>query len=146
MKPKGKQLIYSTFEINSILFYATMMMFIPIILVFTSIFDLDTIVDINKFIFICVLVNFGMMALGTFVLVFKKDHLKRIVKPTYQKEYIYLVILSIFGVLGFVVFYDYMGGNRDYIANILVFVFALLVYLLIFLGRKFFKFDYMKKK
>lgn len=146
MKPKGKQLIYSTFEINSILFYGTMIMFIPIILVFTSIFDLDTIVDINQFIFVCVLVNFGFMALGTLVLVLQKDHLKRIVKPTYQKEFIYLVILSIFGVLGFVVFYDYMGGNRDYIANVLVLVFALLVYFLIFLGRKFFKFDYMKKK
>jgi len=146
VRPKGKQLIYSTFEINSILFYGTMMMFIPIILVFTSIIDLDTIVDINRFILICVFVNFGLMVVGTAVLIIEKDHMKRIVKPTYQKEFIYLVILSIFGVLGFVVFYDYMGGNRDYIANILVFIFAIMVYFLIFLGRKFFKFDYMKKK
>ncbi len=146
MKGTKKSLIYSQYEINTILFFATMILFIPLILVFTYIFDIDQKVDINIFILVTIIVNFILIVFGIVYLLLRKDHLKRVVKPTYRNEFIYLVITSLFGVLGFVVFYDYLGGNRDYIANILVFIGAGLVYIMLLLGRKFFKYDYMKKK
>lgn len=121
-------------------------MFLPVVLAFTYIFDIDTVVDINKFILIVSLVNISVVLIGAIVLLIRKDHFKRIVRPNYRTEFIYLAIVSLFGLLGLVVFYDYLGGNRDYIANILVVLFAFLVYVLITLGRKFFKFDYMKEK
>lgn len=146
MIPSKRARIYSKFEIDTILFFGTMMMFLPILLVFTFIFDIDQHLDVNRFIFVSLLVNLVVMVSGSVFLLVKKDHLKRQIKPNYQNEYIYLAAISVFGIFGFVVFYDYMGGNRDYIANILVVLVALLVYILMTLGRKFFKFDYMKKK
>ncbi len=145
---KGKKLspIYSQYEINTILFYGMMIMFLPLILVFTYIFDIDSLLDINLFILWSVITNFIFTLIGTVILLVRKDHLKRVVKANYRNEFFFLGLISIFGILGVVVFYDYMGGNRDYIANILVVIFAVLLFALIFLGRKFFKFDYMKKK
>ncbi|MDD3122924.1 MAG: hypothetical protein PHC62_05320 [Candidatus Izemoplasmatales bacterium] len=146
MRPSKKALIYSQFEIDAILFYTAMTVFTPIILVFTYIFDIDLYMDVNKFILIVVLVNFFFILCGTIVLVLKKDHLKRQVKANYRNEFLGMIVLSGFGLLGFIVFYDYLGGDRAFIANILVVLFALVVYFLLFVGRKFFKFDYMKKK
>lgn len=145
---KGKKIptIYSQFEINTILFYAAVIMFLPLILVITYIFDIDAHLDIDVFILWTIIVNFTITVVGTIILLVRKDHLKREVKANYRVEFIILAALSLFGLLGFVVFYDYLGGNRDYIANILVVLFAILLFALIFLGRKFFKFDYMKKK
>ncbi len=140
---KGR--IYSLYEIAVILFYASVIAFIPFVLVVTYIFDLDQSINIDSFILWLIGIDAGAMAVGTAVLLFKKDALRRRVKPSYRSEFIYLMFISAFAVLGFVVFYDYLGGNRAYIANILVVIAAGLVYILIHLGRRFFKFDYMKK-
>lgn len=146
MIAKERKPIYSMFEIRTILFYATMIMFLPIILVFTYILDIDTLVDINLFVIYILIANGVILIAGTIGLIVRKDHLKRIVKANYQVEFVYLAVITIFGLLGFIVLFDYANGNRDYIANILVVLFVILLYVLIFLGRKFFKFDYMKKK
>ncbi|MDD3126077.1 MAG: hypothetical protein WC479_01965 [Candidatus Izemoplasmatales bacterium] len=146
MTLKNKTKIYSQFEINVITFYASMIMMLPIILVLTYAFELDKIFNINYF--IIWLLGFVSLTTigGTIWLLVKKDQLKRRVKPEYHNEYYYLMFITAFGVLGFCVLYDYAGGNRAYIANILVVLCAALIYLLLLLGRKFFKFDYMKKK
>ncbi len=144
--PKKTPKIYSQYEVSVILFYATCIMFLPIVLVVTYVLDIDTRLDINQFILGVLIAELVLMSLGTAWLAIRKDTLKRHVKPVYFTEYLYLLGLSIFGILGFVVFYDYLGGDRQYIANLLVLIAAALIYALINLGRRYFKFDYMKKK
>jgi hypothetical protein len=146
MTLKNKTKIYSQFEINVITFYATVITMLPGILVVTYVFALDRLININIFILWLLLLVFVVMTVGTIWLLWRKDKLKRRVKPGYREEYYYLVSISALGVLGFCVLYDYAGGDRAYIANILVILCAGLIYLLLILGRKFFKFDYMKKK
>lgn len=146
MIKKNKPRIYSQFEIDVLLFYITMVMFLPVILVFTYLFEVDNLLNINTFMFWLLIANFIIMILGTAWFVWKKDTLKRRVKAVYRMEYFYLLFLFGFGLLGFIVIYDYMGGDRAYIANILVVLFAVVLYLVISLGRKFFKFDYMRRK
>jgi len=138
--------IYSLYEINVINFYATMVWLLPMILVVTYVFEIDQKLDINRFIFWTAITNLILVLIGTAVLLLKRDAWKRQVKPNYQTEFVYLLFICSFGILGLVVFYDYMHGDRQYIANILIIVASILVYFLIKLGRKFFKFDYMKKK
>jgi hypothetical protein len=140
---KGK--IYSLYEIAVILFYASVIAFVPFVLVVTYLFDLDRLLNIDDFILALVIADGVGAIVGTIVLLVKKDALRRRVKPAYRSEFVYLMFIAAFAVLGFVVFYDYLGGDRAYIANFLVVISALLVYVLINLGRKFFKFDYMKK-
>lgn len=141
-----KPRIYSQFDIDVIIFYTNMVLFMPLILVFTYLFEIDKMLNINTFMFWLVIINFILMIGGTIYLAFNKDRLKRRVKATYRIEFFYMIFLYVFGLLGFVVIYDYMGGDRAYIANILVVLFAILLYLSIYLGRKFFKFDYIEKK
>jgi nitrate reductase gamma subunit len=146
MTLKNKTKIYSQFEINVILFYATMIMMLPCILVITYAVGLDERLNINIFMLWLIGLVFVVMIAGTVILMIRKDHLKRRVKAGYRSEYLYLIFLTAFGVLGFCVLYDYAGGDRAYIANVLVLMCSGLIYLLLILGRKFFKFDYMKKK
>jgi len=143
---RAKTKIYSRFEIQVINFYMTCVWLLPIILVITYVFDLDRRMNIDRFI-LWVLLGVGLvLAAGTAVLAFRRDALKRQVKPGYRNEYLYLLFVNAFGVLGFCVLYDYAGGDRAYIANILVVLIAFVFFLLLRLGRRFYNFDYMKKK
>ncbi len=146
MIKKNKPRIYTSYEISAILFFATMVLFTPLILVFTYVFDIEHILNINTFLLWLVISNFILTILGAVYLILRKDKLLRTVKANYLYEFYYLVLIAVFGILGFVVFYDYMGGDRRYIANILILVVVLVVYVLLYLGRKFFNFDYMKRK
>jgi hypothetical protein len=146
MTLKNKAKIYSQFEINVITFYASMIMLLPGILVITYVFGLDRAFNIDSFIRWLLLLVAVATAIGTVWLAFRKDTLKRRVKPGYRNEYFYLVFITAIGVLGFCVLYDYAGGDRAYIANILVVLCTAIIYVLLRLGRQFFKFDYMKKK
>ena len=146
MRKRDKEPIYSQFEIDVILFYGTMIMFLPIVLVITYVFEIDKAVNIDTFMFWVLVANLFFIVVGTLVLALNKDHLRRRVKPAYMPEFVYLLFMAGFGLLGFVVLYDYLGGDRQYIANVLSILLAFLVYILIFLGRKFFKYDYMKKQ
>jgi hypothetical protein len=146
MIKKNKPTIYSQFEINSILMYGTLIMYMPIILVFTYIFEIDKYLNTNTFMFWLVISDFILIVIGTVILLLRKDHLQRKVKANYRGEFFYLVFLTMFGLLGFVVIFDYLGGNRQYVANYLLVLASIFLYVLIYLGRKFFKFDFMRKK
>jgi hypothetical protein len=146
MIKKDRPRIYSKYEINSILFYGTVILFTPLILVFTYVFNIEKVIDPIIFLLIVLGVNLLIGILGTLFLFLKKDSLKRMVKSNYIYEFYFLVIISVFGILGMVVLFDYLGGNRQYIANILILVVVIFVYILLQLGRKFFKFDFKKRK
>lgn len=145
MIKKNKPKIYTQFEIDTITFYASMVLFLPLVLVITYLFEIDKHLNINVFMFWLIITNFILTITGTILLAISKDRLRRKVKPSYRGEFFYLIFIFVFGLLGFVVIYDYMGGNRAYIANILVVLLAVLLFLAIYLGRKYFKFDYMRK-
>jgi hypothetical protein len=146
MIKKDRPRIYSKYEINSILFYGIVILFTPLILVFTYVFNIEKVIDPIIFLLIVLGVNLLIGILGTLFLFLKKDSLKRMVKSNYIYEFYFLVIISVFGILGMVVLFDYLGGNRQYIANILILVVVIFVYILLQLGRKFFKFDFKKRK
>jgi hypothetical protein len=87
-----------------------------------------------------------MTIIGTVLILMKRRTLRRRVKTHYRVEFLYLLFISGFSILGSVVIFDYLGGNRDYIANILVVLSALVFALLVFLGRKYFNLDYITRK
>ncbi|HQN74537.1 MAG TPA: hypothetical protein PK160_00690 [Bacillota bacterium] len=139
--------IYSKYEINSIVFYWTMLLLLPIVLVFTYVFDTFTNnYDVRFYLLILVSIAVLFTIIGTIFLLIKKDKLKRMVKANYVQEFYYLVIISIFGILGLVVLYKYLGGRPEYIAIILVLSLLLFAYVLLKLGRKYFNLDYGRKK
>jgi len=146
MIKKDKPKISTQFEINAIVFYANMILFLPLVLVITYLFEIDKHININDFMFWILIANFIILITGTIILALNRDRLKRKVKVTYKDEYFYLIFLFVFGLLGFVVMYDNMGGDRAYIANILVVLFAGLLYIAILLGRRYFNLDYIRNR
>lgn len=145
MIKKDNPRVYSQYEISIITFLASMIFFLPLILVFTYLFEIDNILNINTFMFWTLIANIIILLIGSAYLAFNRDRLRRKVKAVYKGEYFYIVFIFAFSLLGFIVIYDYMGGNRAYIANIIVVVFFVMVYLLIYLGRRFFKIDFIRK-
>lgn len=138
--------IYSKFEINSILFYATMILFIPLVLVFTYVFNIEYSVDVKIFLLFLLGTTILFSIIGVTIILLKRDKMKRHVKATYISEFYYLVTISTFGILGTIVLYNYLGGLEAYIPNIFVMLLALFVYILLRLGRKYFNLKYTKKK
>lgn len=141
-----KEKIYSHYVIITIMFYWSAITFLPLVLVFSYLFSVDQVIDSRVYILIILAVNIFLTILGGLLIFFQRKKLRRKVKAHYRVEYIYLLFISAFAILGMVVLFDYLGGNRDYIANILVFVLAIVFTLLILIGNKFFKFNYIKKK
>ena len=146
MIKKNRPKIYSKYEINIVLFAATMLLFVPLILVFTYVFDINEVVRISLFLIILAASNLFFLITGGLFIYLNRDKLKRKVKANYLYEFYYLVAISVFGVLGFVVLFDYLGGNPQYVANFLIGLVVVFFYALIRVGRKFFRFDYRKKK
>ena len=142
MIKKDNPRVYSQYEISLITYIVSMIFFLPIILVFTYLFEIDNILNINTFMFWVLIAN---IILGSLYLGIKRDKLRRKVKATYRGEYFYIVFIFAFALLGFIVIYDYMGGDRAYIANIIVVLFSVMVFLVIYLGRRFFKIDFIRK-
>ena len=138
--------IYSKYEIRVILFYGTIILLIPLILVFTYVFNVDQ--DLNLSLYFLVLGSINIVALiaGTIILILNKDKYKRQVKATYSTEFYYLLIASIFGILGIIVLYNYLNGPIKYIGNLFVILIVLFAYILLHLGRKYFNFNYRRKK
>ncbi|MFA7076267.1 MAG: hypothetical protein WC152_06315 [Candidatus Izemoplasmatales bacterium] len=138
--------IYSKYEINSIVFYGTMFLFIPLVLVFTYVFDVEYKFDMNIFYLILGITTATMTFIGTIILFIKRDYLKRQVRANYMSEFYYLVIISIFGILGFIVLYNYLGGSPKYLGNTFIMLLVVFIYILLSLGRKYFNVNYRRKK
>jgi len=141
-----KTKIYSQYLIINIIFYWTMIGFLPMVLVFSYMLNLHETYEATDIILVVLAVNIVITILGGLLIFFRRDHLKRRVKTHYRNEFIYLFFISAFSILGSVVLFDYLNGNRDYIANILILITAIVFALLVFLSKKYFKIDYISKK
>jgi lysylphosphatidylglycerol synthetase-like protein (DUF2156 family) len=141
-----RQKVYSRYEIGLIMYFWTMVGFLPMVLIVSYMLDLHLKYNPNYIILTILGVNFLLCLIGGLILFLQKNKLKRQVKTHYRAEYIYIVFVSGFSILGSVVLFDYLNGNRDYIANILVFLSAVVFVLLAFFGRKYFKLNYISRK
>lgn len=143
---RRRQKVYSRYEISKIMFVWTMVGFLPMLLVISYMLDLHLYYDELIIIISISIVNAASIMIGVLVLFYERNRLRRQVKTHYRAEFIYIIFVSAFSLLGVVVLFDYLGGNRDYIANILVFLSSLVLVLLGYFGRRYFKLDYISRK
>jgi nitrate reductase gamma subunit len=115
-------------------------------LVFTYVFNVDQDLNLNLYFLVLGSINIVALIAGTLILFLNRDKYKRQVKATYSSEFYYLLITSIFGILGIIVLYNYLNGPIKYIGNLFVILIVIFAYLLLHLGRKYFNFNYRRKK
>ena len=137
--------VYSLFHISLILFYSSSVMMVPMLIVLAYIFDLQLVTSPTIIIAIAAVVTLIYFIVGLLFLVFKKEQLKRKLKPTYIKEFSTLFIINALGVLGIGVMFIYLGGPDQYVPHVIIPLF-LGTYMLIFIaGDRFFNINLLRK-
>jgi len=137
--------VYSLFHIFLILFYSSSVMMVPMLIVLAYIFDLQLVTSPTIIIAIAAVVTLIYFIVGLLFLIFKKEQLKRKLKPTYIKEFSTLFIINALGVLGIGVMFIYLGGPDQYVPHVIIPLF-LGTYMLIFIaGDRFFNINLLRK-
>jgi hypothetical protein len=141
MKPKK---VYTLFQINLILFYGISLLLVPVVIVFTYVFHLHMYTSTNYIVLISTIVSLVFFVFGLVYMLIKQDHFKRILKPSYRKEFIILNTFTILGILGFGIFYTYLGGSFFYFPHVVIPLTIISYVVLAFLGYKFFNINLFK--
>ena len=142
----NKNKIYPFYQIAKLLTIWSSIIFIPIVLVVSYILDLHLVYDVNHILLIVALLNILYALTSVLLLFVKKRRWRMIIKTHYQSEFVFLIFINVIALLGMVVLFDYLGGNRDYIANILVAVSAVVFVMLFYVGKHYFKMDFISRK
>lgn len=123
------------------MFIVTCVMFVPIITVFAYIFDIQNFIDPT---FILILASTALlifMGVGLLLLLLQRKTFDRRVKPSYHKEFSYVLFIAALGILGFGIIFTYLGGAQQYIPHVVIPIFLGVYAVLLFLGKRYFNVD-----
>ena len=137
--------IYNRFQINLIVFYTLCILLIPILLVMSYIFDLHNYTSISNIILIAGIITAVVFALGLLYLFITRDKFERKLKPSYQKEFLTLIVIVAFGVLGIGILFIYLGGKLFYVPHVIIPLFLFAYLILFIVGQKYFNMNLLRK-
>ena len=133
--------VYNLFQINLIVFYAVSFLLVPVFIVFAYMFNLHLYTSTNYIVLIATIVAMIFFVVGLLTILLTREKTERVLKPSYSREFIIVIVFSSFGVIGFGIFYTYLGGNFFYVPHVIIPLFITVFSVVIFLGNKFFKVD-----
>jgi len=136
--------VYNLFQINLIVFYCVSFLLVPVFIVIAYLFDLHKYTSTNYIVLIASMIALIFFIIGLTYLLIRRDKLERVLKPSYRKEYFIIVIFSGLGILGFGIFYTYLGGSFFYVPHVVIPLFIVVYVLVTFLGNKFFNVKIIK--
>ena len=137
--------VYNLFQINLILFYSFSILLVPILVVIAYILDLHLVTSANTIILVAVIISAIVFILGLVFILITRDHFQRSLKASYSKEFLWLIIIWAFGILGIGILFIYLGGLEFYVPHIIIPLF-LLTYLLVYVvGQKYFNINLLKR-
>ncbi len=137
--------VYNLFQINLILFYSLSIMLVPILLVLAYILDLHTVTSVNNIIFITDSFAIVVFILGLVYILLTRDQYERKLKPSYQKEFLFLIVISAFGILGIAVLFIYLGGPLFYVPHVIIPLFLFTYLILFIIGEKYFNMNLLRR-
>ncbi len=137
--------IYNLFQINLIVFYTLCFMLVPILLVVAYIFDLHMYTSVNNIILIADIITIVVFILGMLYIFLTRDQYERKLKPSYQKEFLTLIIISAFGILGLAILFIYLGGLLFYVPHVIIPLFLFTYFVLFIVGEKYFNMNLLRR-
>ncbi len=137
--------IYNLFQINLILFYTFCFFLVPILLVISYIFDLYNYTSINNIILIAGSITIIVFAIGLTYLLTTREQYRRKLKPSYQKEFLILIVIVTFGVLGIAILFIYLGGLLFYVPHVTIPLFLFAYLILFIVGQKYFNVNLLRR-
>lgn len=137
-----KKKVYNLFQINLIVFYVMCFSLVPTFIVVAYLFDLHEFTSTNYIVLIATSLALGFFIVGIVYLLFRRDKLERVLKPSYKKELSLVIIFSAFGILGFGVFYTYLGGSFFYVPHVIIPLFIFVYAMVMLLANKYFNVNF----
>lgn len=137
--------IYNLFQINLILFYTLCFMLVPILLVVAYILDLQDYTSVNNIILIADIITIIVFVIGLAYILITRDQYERKLKPSYQKEFLALIIIAAFGILGIAILFIYLGGLLFYVPHVVIPLFLLTYLVLFIVGQKYFNMNLLRR-
>ena len=137
--------VYNLFQINLILFYSFSVLLVPILIVIAYILDLHLLTSANKIILIAVIVSTIVFIVGLTFILITRDHFQRRLKPSYLREFLWLIIIAAIGILGIGIIFIYLGGLEFYVPHIIIPLFLTTYLLLYVVGQKYFNINLLKR-
>ena len=137
--------IYNRFQINLMVFYTLCFLLVPILLVISYIFDLHNYTSVNNIILIADIITAVVFAVGLLYIFITRDQFERKLKPSYQKEFLALIIIVAFGVLGIGILFIYLGGALFYVPHVIIPLFLFAYLILFIVGQKYFNMNLLRR-
>ncbi len=137
--------IYNLFQINQIVFYTLCALLVPILLVVSYILDLHNIISINNILLAASIITMIIFLVGQSYLLITKEQRKRKLKPSYQKEFLILIVIVAFGVLGIAILFIYLGGPMYYVPHVIIPLFLFAYLILFIVGQKYFNMNLLRR-
>ncbi|MBN2604263.1 MAG: hypothetical protein JXR62_00400 [Bacilli bacterium] len=137
--------VYNLFQINLILFYTFSFLLVPILVVLSYIFDLYLVASTNNIILVADIITLIVFVVGFVYMMITRDHFERRLKPSYPKEFLWLILISAFGVLGIGIIFIYLGGLLYYVPHVVIPLFLSTYLILFIVGEKYFNVNLLKR-
>ena len=126
------------YQINVIISIVISIMTVPIVSVFTYIFNITNYVSVTNILYIALALMIIVFGTTFFITLLSKEQLIRKLKPSYQKEFTFISSISAIGVLGSGVLFMYLGGDQIYVPHVII-PLGLITYSIIYvIGDRFF--------
>jgi hypothetical protein len=107
-------------------------------------FDLHLYTSTNYIVLIASIIALGFFVIGIAYLLVRREQTERKLKPSYYREFIILLACTTFGIVGFGIFYTYLGGSARYIPHVIIPLFIVTYSVETVLGHRFFNVDIIR--
>ena len=142
----NRKKVYNVFQINIIVTIISAIMVVPIVLLVAYLIDLQAIISITNIFMIgasIALVIFGVSLAFTLL---TKERSSRRLKPSYQKEFTYIMTITAMGVLGSGVIYIFIGGQEFYVPHVIIPLGIFSYTILYLVGERYFNIDLLRRQ
>ena len=136
--------VYNQFQINLIVFYAASILLVPMFIVVSYMLDLHLYTSTNYIVLIASIIALVFFVIGFTSITVLKKKTERILKPSYYREFIILLACTTFGIVGFGIFYTYLGGQSIYIPHVIIPLFIVTYSVETIMGHRFFNVDIIR--
>ncbi len=133
-----KRKVYNVYQVKLIVIGIIGIMFVPILLVISYIFDVHLYIKENTILIVSGISALFFTSASLVSIYMKRDLLKRRLKPNYQKEFTLVMSISSIGVLGAGVLFLYLGGPKLYVPHVIIPLGIVVFSTLYWLGDRYF--------
>ena len=112
--------VYNVYQVNLIVIGVLGLMFVPVFLVISYIFDIHQHIKETTILIVSGVSALLFIGASMLSLYLRRDYLSRRLKPNYQREFTLVMSISGIGVLGAGVLFLYLGGQKLYVPHVII--------------------------